>query len=67
LPTINDNLIEGKIDDMGRRERRSKQPLDDIQEAIRYWKLKEALYLSLWRTHIAHIDKPYGSFGLQIM
>jgi hypothetical protein len=31
--TSNGDVTEGKIYDMGRRERRTKQPLDDLQEA----------------------------------
>jgi hypothetical protein len=38
-------VIEGKlerrIEMTGRRERRRKQPLDDLKEKRRYWKLKE--------------------------
>ena len=35
----------------GRRERRRKQLLDDLQEEKGYWKLKEeALDSTLWRT-----------------
>jgi len=42
-----------------RRGRRHKQLLDDLQETIGYWKLKEgALYRTLWRTGFG---KGYGS------
>ena len=60
--TSNGTVIEGKTDDMGRRERRSKQPLDDLQEARGYRKLKEALDRTLWRTRM---EKHYGSMVLQ--
>ena len=41
-------VIEGKIEGMGRRGRRRKQPLDDRKGKKRYWKLKdEALALTL--------------------
>ena len=43
--------IEVRIHVTGRQERRRKQLLDDIQETIEYWKLKEeALYRTLRRT-----------------
>jgi hypothetical protein len=36
---------------MGRRRRRRKQLLDDLEETTEYWKLKEgALACTLWRT-----------------
>ena len=63
FPTSNRGVIEGKIDDMGRRERRSKLPLYDLQEARSYRKLKEALDRTLWRTRIG---KHYGYVVLQI-
>jgi ribosomal 50S subunit-associated protein YjgA (DUF615 family) len=45
------HAIEGIIEIMGRRGRRSKQLLDDLKEKRRYWKLKEeALVRTLWRT-----------------
>jgi len=59
--TSKGTFIEGKIDDMGRRGRRGKQPLDDLQEAGRYGKLKEALDCPLWRTRIG---KHYGALLL---
>jgi hypothetical protein len=47
---------------MGRRERKSKRPVDDLQKARSYRKLKEALDRTLWRTRI---EKHYGSMLLQ--
>jgi hypothetical protein len=32
--------LEGRIEMMGRRERRHKQLQDDLKEKKRYWKLK---------------------------
>jgi hypothetical protein len=48
-------VIEGKLEEKiemeGRRGRRRKQLLDDLNEKRRYWKLKEeALDHTLWRT-----------------
>jgi hypothetical protein len=41
--------LEGRIEMKGRRGRRSKQPLDDLKERRRYWRLKEeALDRTLW-------------------
>jgi hypothetical protein len=34
-------VIEGKLEGMDRRGRRSKQLLDDLKEKPRYWNLKE--------------------------
>jgi hypothetical protein len=43
--------VEGKIELTGRRGRRRKQLLDDLEEKRRYSKLKEeALDRNLWRT-----------------
>jgi hypothetical protein len=43
--------LEGRIEMTGRRGRRRKQLLDDLEEKRRYWKLKEeALDRTLWRT-----------------
>jgi hypothetical protein len=45
------HVIEGKIIGTRRPGRRRKQLLDDLKEAIRYWKLKEeAQDRTLWRT-----------------
>jgi hypothetical protein len=33
--------MKGKIEEAGRRGRRSKQLLDNLIETTRYWKLKE--------------------------
>jgi len=52
----------GKKDDMRRRERRSKQPLDNLQEARSYRKLKEALDRTLRRTRM---EKHYEYVVLQ--
>jgi hypothetical protein len=40
--------IEGRIEIMRRRGRRWKQLLDDLEEMIRYWKLKETLRRAVW-------------------
>jgi len=46
------HVIEGKLEGMGRRGRRSKQLLEDRKEMRRYWNFKEAaLYHILWITH----------------
>jgi hypothetical protein len=43
--------LEGRIEMTGRRRRRRKQLLDDLNEKRRYWKFKEeALDRTLWRT-----------------
>jgi hypothetical protein len=44
------HVIEGKIEVTGRIR---KQLLDDRKKTRRYWKLnEEALYRTLWRTHL---------------
>jgi hypothetical protein len=44
-------IIERKVQVMGRRGRKHKQLLDDLKEKRRSWKLKEeALDRTLWRT-----------------
>jgi hypothetical protein len=54
LKHVIEGNIEGRIDVMGRRERRRKQLLDDLKEEREYWKLKEeAVDCSLWRTRFA--------------
>jgi hypothetical protein len=43
--------LEGRIEITGRRGRRRKQLLDDLNETRGYWKLKEeALDHTMWRT-----------------
>jgi hypothetical protein len=43
--------LEGRREMTGRRGRRRQQLLDDLNEKIRYWKVKEgALDPTLWRT-----------------
>jgi hypothetical protein len=45
------HIIEGKIRETRRGGRKHKLILDDLNEARRYWKLKEeAQDLTLWRT-----------------
>jgi hypothetical protein len=52
LKHVIEGKIEGRIEMTGRRGRRRKQLLDDINEKRKYWKLKEeALDRTLWRTH----------------
>jgi len=41
LRHVIEGKIEGKTEVKGRRERRSEQILDDLQETRRCWKLKE--------------------------
>jgi hypothetical protein len=41
-------IIEGKMRGTRRRGRRRKQLLDDLKEARRYWKLKEAAQIALF-------------------
>jgi len=44
---------------MGRRGRRLKQLLDDLQEVTGYWKLKEEeLDCSLWSTGFEEVMEP---------
>jgi hypothetical protein len=51
LKQVINGKIEGRIEVTGSRGRRRKQPLDDLKETRRYWKLKEeALDRTLWRT-----------------
>jgi hypothetical protein len=64
------HVIEGKlevrIEMTGRRGRRRKQLLEDLQEKNRYYKLKEeALDLTLWRTRFGRgygpvVNTDYG-------
>jgi hypothetical protein len=56
------NVIEGNLEERiemtGRRKRRRKQLLDDLNEKKGYWKLKEeALDRTLWRTRFG---RSYG-------
>jgi hypothetical protein len=45
------HITEGKIEGMGRRERRRKQLQYEVKERREYWKLKEeALDRTVWRT-----------------
>jgi hypothetical protein len=51
LKHVIEEKLEGRIEMTGRRGRRRKQLLDDLNEKRRYWKLKEqALGRTLWRT-----------------
>jgi hypothetical protein len=51
LKQVIEGEIEGRIEMTGRRGRRYKQLLDDLNEKRRCWKLKEeALDRTLWRT-----------------
>jgi hypothetical protein len=51
LESVIEGKITGRIEVMGRRGRRHKKLLDDINEKRGYWKLKEeALDSALWRT-----------------
>jgi hypothetical protein len=42
--------LQGRIEMTGRWGRRCKQLLNDLKEQKRYWKLKEVLDRTLWRT-----------------
>jgi hypothetical protein len=53
---------EGRIEMTGRRGRRRKQLLDDLKEKTRYWKMKEALDRTLWRTRFG---RGYGPDVIQ--
>jgi hypothetical protein len=51
LKHVIEGKLEGRVEMMGRRGRRRKQLLDDLEEKRRYWKLKEeALDRTVWRT-----------------
>jgi hypothetical protein len=44
------HVIEGRVYGTGRRDRKSKQLLDDLKVTRRFWKLKtEALDRTLWK------------------
>jgi hypothetical protein len=50
LKHVIEGNIKGKIEVMGRQERRREQLLDDFKEKGGYWKLKnEALDHAVWR------------------
>jgi hypothetical protein len=47
------HVIDGKVEEMRRQRRRSKQLLNDLKETTRYWKLQEeALDRSMLGTHV---------------
>jgi hypothetical protein len=50
IKLVIEGKIEGRIKVTGRRGRKPKKLLDDLRETRVYWKLKEALDLTLWRT-----------------
>jgi hypothetical protein len=52
--------IEGEIEVTGRKGRRRKQLLDNLNEKRRYWKLKKGLDRTLWRTRFARNNGPVG-------
>jgi hypothetical protein len=55
--------LEGRIEVTERRGRRRKQPLDNLKEKRRYWKLKEeALDRTVWRTRFG---RGYGPVVIQ--
>jgi len=59
LKHVTEGKMEGKLVVTGRRGRRSKQLLNELQEKTGYWKLKEeALDRILWRTGFG---RGYGS------
>ena len=54
------HVIEGKMEGMGRRERRRNQLLDTLKEKRIYWNLKvEALYRHLWRNRFGRGCGPF--------
>jgi hypothetical protein len=51
LKHVTEGKAEERIEVTGRRRRRSKQLLDELQERRGYWELKQkALGRALWRT-----------------
>jgi hypothetical protein len=51
LNLLIEGKIEGRMEVMGRRDRRSKQLMDGLKENRDYWKLKEEILArSLWRS-----------------
>jgi hypothetical protein len=50
LKHVIEGKIEGTIKVTGGRGKRRKQLLNDLKEKRRYWKLKDALARTLWRT-----------------
>jgi len=56
LKHVTEGKMVGRIEVTGRRGRRSKQLLDELQENRGYWKLKEeALGRSLWRNRSGRV------------
>ena len=54
LKHVNEEMIEGRVEVTGRRERRRKELLADLKEKRGYWKLKEeaigiTVKNSLWK------------------
>jgi hypothetical protein len=48
---VTEGKLEGRKEMVGRRARRRKQLLDDLEEKRRYWKVKEeVLDGTMWRT-----------------
>jgi hypothetical protein len=59
LKDVIEGKLEGRVEMLGRRGRRCKQPLDDLKEKRRYWKLKyEALDGTVWRTRFGRVCGP---------
>ena len=51
-----------------RRERRRKQPLDNVKETRRYWKQKqEALDRTFWRIHLKWLRQAKTDHVMMIM
>jgi hypothetical protein len=58
LKHVIEGKLEGRIEVTGRRGRRRKQVLDDLQEKRRYWNWKEETRdLTVWRTRFG---RDYG-------
>jgi hypothetical protein len=59
LKHVIEGKLEGRIEVMGRRERRHKQLLDDLKEKRGYRKLKEeALDRTVWKTRLGRAYGP---------
>ena len=55
---VNEGKLEGMIDVTGRRGRKCKQLLYDLKEKRGYWKFKDALDRTMWRTRLGRGHGP---------
>ena len=59
LKHVSEGKIEGRIEAIGRQERRRKQLLDDLTVTRGYWELKEeALDPTKWRNRFRSVHGP---------